>query len=74
MWQQDLAKNTLFKILSFTNHPKPKIRKSGQEAIRLILKTCSASIIPSITADYCLKMIEDSGSEFIFSGRKLRTF
>ncbi len=27
LWQQDLAKNTLFKILSFTNHPKPKVKK-----------------------------------------------
>ena len=28
LWQQDLAKNTLFKILSFTNHPKPKVKKN----------------------------------------------
>jgi hypothetical protein len=29
LWQQDLAKNTLFKILSFTNHPKPKVKKKN---------------------------------------------
>ena len=63
LWQEELAKNTLFKILSFTNHPKPKVRKAGQEAIKLILKCCSASSIPATAADYCLKMIENSGSK-----------
>jgi hypothetical protein len=50
-------------MLEFLRHPKAKIRKCSQDAVKLIVASCSASNITNLTANYCLKTIEETGSK-----------
>lgn len=61
------------KILEHVQDDKPKIRKCGQEAVRLVLNSCASSIdadakltyelITSLTADYGLDLIMNDEKE-----------
>ncbi len=54
-------------MLHFVKDDRPKVRKCGQEAVRLVLNSCASSIdsdaksnyvfISNLVADYCLQFI-----------------
>jgi hypothetical protein len=69
-WEKDKTIECFYSILNFVYHSKPKIRKCGQEAVRLILNSFSSTTfsqtyeyISSMTADYCLKLITNQKSD-----------
>jgi ribosomal RNA-processing protein 12 len=67
-WSKDKTLQCFYTILSFVNHSKPKIRKCGQEAIRLVINSFSTTThtdtyeyITSATAEFCLQSISKDG-------------
>ena len=64
-WKSDSTRQVFFTIMKFIVHSKPKIRKCGQEAVRLIMSSCVSSTtnteLSTLTADYCIKLIVDEG-------------
>ena len=62
-WKEEATQNAYMLILSFVDSSKPKIRKCGQEAVRLILNSCCSNQslefdhITSFTAEFCLQLI-----------------
>lgn len=70
VWQSDKTVKCYLQIMSFVTHEKPKIRKCGQEAVRLIINSFNSieskdvyNYIGSITADYCLTVIKTANEE-----------
>ena len=59
------------KMLSFVTHPKPKIRRFAQQAVTLVLNSCSsrtgssdvAAQVSSLTAEFCLKSLSGESAE-----------
>lgn len=67
VWQLKKTKETFNFLLEFIIHPKPKVRKCAQEAVKLIFKSCSSPIIETLINEYCLKSIEQFASMFLQS-------
>lgn len=70
VWKNDKTIKCYLQILSFITHDKPKVRKCGQEAVRLIINSFNSteskdvySYIGSITSDYCLTVIKTANEE-----------
>ncbi|RNA27286.1 RRP12 isoform X2 [Brachionus plicatilis] len=70
IWENDKTVKCYLQILSFVTHDKPKVRKCGQEAVRLIMNSVSSTqsknvhrSIGSVTADYCLTVIKTANEE-----------
>jgi ribosomal RNA-processing protein 12 len=72
-WSNKSTIKCYIRILEYVQDERPKIRKCGQEAVRLILNSCASSIdedaksnyetISSLTADYCLDLIMNDNRE-----------
>lgn len=70
IWDNDQTIKCYLTILNFVIHEKPKIRKCGQEAVRLIINSCNSNesaeiykFVSSLTADYCLELITNTNED-----------
>lgn len=70
-WSDESTVRAYSKMLSFVTHPKPKIRRFAQQAVTLVLNSCSsrtgssdvAAQVSSLTAEFCLKSLSGESAE-----------
>jgi len=66
-WSLPETSHTLSSLLSYTTHPKPKIRKAAQHAVVSIVRGSDPSMVPhpsaSQAANYCISTITASGPQ-----------
>ena len=70
VWENEKTLKCYYEILNFVTHEKPKIRKCGQEAVRLVINSCNSTestdiykYVGSLTADYCLSLIKNADED-----------
>jgi len=66
-WALPETSHTLSNLLSYTSHPKPKIRKAAQHAVVSIVRGSDPSMVPhpssSQAATFCIDTIAASGPQ-----------